>query len=295
MSLSAANIVIGILVIMGSLLIAVRLKKRRAQVLACVLGIALAGTIAFFPSILYLLNSQRTPSDAEILSLLYGDEIVIQESRDGETVYIVEQLSDVKKEQFSYAAQVNTQVVYQENGWDNNPQSLIVLTRTGPPDCCDRSLLPILGAAVITWEDDTWLVTSGLKWITPFHSFDPFLEGEIVEIGPQITGLILQEMTRSNRRTQTWDLILSEANGRLTLVAKIETSAHNADQCSPALEDEPCWEYESVYELVPGSHPAYYDIHIIASGTKFSNGLVTPFEETSKLVFFNDKYQVEGK
>ncbi len=293
MSLSAANIIIGVLVIMGSLLIAVRLEKRWEQIVVFLLGIVLSITITFFPSIIYLLDFHKPPSDAEILTLLYGDEIVIQESGDGKTVNIVEQLSEVEREQFSYAAQVNTQVVYKKSGWNGSPQSIIVLTRTGPPDCCDRSLVPVLGGAVITWEDDTWLVTSHLNWITPFHGFDLLPEGEFVEIGPQKTGLVLQEITHSNRRTQTWDLILSEVDGRLKLVGKIETSANNADRCPPIAEDEPCWEYASTYGLAPGSHPDYYDIRVTTSGTKLAGKSLVSIEETAKYVFAEGKYRFE--
>ncbi len=285
MNPSIVNIFLGFLLVVGSLLAAKRIEKHWGKIIVVVLGLILAGIIAFFPSVINLLNAPSIPSDAVILSLLYGEGVPIQDGLAGNPVYIAEQLSASAREQFNHAAQVNTQVVYKEAGWDHNPQSLIVLTRTGPPDCCDRSLIPVLGGAVITWNEDAWQVIAYQKWITPFDGFNLLSEGKFIEIGPEKMGLLLPEKTQSGGVHQTWDLLLSEMDGSLKLVAKIETGANNLDQCSLASANIPCWEYKSTYEFAPGNHVEYYEIQIITSGSKLVDDLLVPFEETSTLGF----------
>lgn len=293
MNLMVLNILMGVLIIVGSFAIVRRIDKRWGKIIGSILGITLAGIITFFPWISTMLNSHRIPGDAEILSLLYGDDFLIQESLDGRNVYIVEQLSQTEREQFNHAVQVNTQIVYKKNGWNNNPHSLIVLTRTGPPDCCDRSLSPILGGAVIQLDDDAWRVSAYQKLISPFQSFDLISEGEFVEIGPGKMGLLLPERTQLNGATQTWEMILSEIDGQLKLVAKIETGANNTAQCSSSAGDEPCWAYASTYEFIPGRNPKYYDIQIRSTGTKITDDLLLPFEDTSRYIFSEDEFRFE--
>ncbi len=290
-----ASILVGILVIAGSLIVARRLRLRWEKCAVVGIGILLAGIIVLLPLKINSLHSPKFPSDAEILLLLYGEEVSIHESLDGGFVYVDAPLTNIEREQFSYAAQVHTQIVYKENGWNNDPQSLIVLTRTGPPDCCDRSLAPVLGGAVITREDEAWEVAAFQKWITPYRSFDLLVEGAFVEIGPGKVGLVLPDETQSTAVNQAWDLILSEIDGHLKLIVKIETEAENAHQCSKTAEDKACWSYASNYEFIRGNHPEYYEILINTAGTKLMGGLVMPFEETRKLVFSNGSYQLVGE
>jgi hypothetical protein len=151
MKLSLINILFGLFLVTVSLFAARLIKKRWGQICVILLGTVMAGIVAFFPALIFILNSPKAPSDSEILYLLYGSDIKIQESLDRKTLYIVQELSEIEKEQFNYAVQVNTNITYKERGWDHDPKKILVLTRTGPPDCCDRSHLPVLGVAVFSW------------------------------------------------------------------------------------------------------------------------------------------------
>lgn len=295
MTLSAFNVLVGLLVIVGTLFVARRLEKRWGKITACILGALSAGTLVFYPSLVNTLSLQKIPSDAEILSLLYGDDVPIQESLDGETVYITEQLSSIEREQFNYANQVNTQVVYKRKGWNDDPQSVIVLTRTGPLDCCDRSLSPVLGGAVITKGDHGWQVSTPQKWITPYYNFDLISSGKFIEISSAKIGLLLIEKTQNTEINQTWDLILGEIDGRLKVVAKIQTGANNENTCVPTNAVDTCWMYESAYVFVQGSHPDYDEIHIQTEGTKIIQGVVTLFSENTKLFFSNGEYRFDDE
>lgn len=295
MNQSIINFIMGFVVGVSSLLIATRFKKRWAKISVILLGILLGGVIAFFPSIRDLLNSPKLPSDSEILRLLYGSAVELQQSPDGRSVFVLVQLSETEKEQFNYVAQVQTQIVYKGRGWENNLQQVILLTKTGPPECCDRSLLPVLGGAVLTWNNRTWQVASYQKLITPFQSFDRVPEGKIVQIGPKKTGIVLQDWAAQNGQTQTWDVIISSVDGRLKPVIRIETLANNADRCPPNQEDEPCWAYTVEYDFIPGDNPDYEDIQVRVSGTKLAGGEPVSFDEINEYTFINGEYEPKDK
>jgi hypothetical protein len=295
MNLSTANYIVGLLVCIGSLLVATRFQKRGVKISVILLGILLGGVIAFFPSIRDLINSPKLPGDVEILRLLYGPAIEIQQSPDGQSVFVLEQLSETEKEQFNYAAQVQTQIIYRGRGWENNPQRFILLTKTGPPECCDRSLLPVLGGAVLVWENGMWQVASYQKLITPFQGFDQISEAKIIQLGTEKTGIVLQDWVAQNNQSQTWDMIISSVDGRLKPVIRIETLANNADCCPPIAEDEPCWTYAAKYDFVPGDDPDYDDIQVRVSGTKLVGGEPVSFDEIREYVFLNGEYKPKNK
>ena len=295
MNLSIINFMVGVIVGFGSLAVAMRFEKRWAKISIFLLGIIIGLGIAFLPAIRYFINSPQLPDDAEILRLLYAPDVVLQKSPDGQSFFVVEQLSEVEKEQFSYAAQVQTQIVHKARGWENNPQQIILLTKTGPPECCDRSLLPVLGGAVLIWESGTWQVATYQKLIMPFHSFDQLSESEIIPIGPQKTAIILKEQVNQSSLAQSWAVTISSVDGHLKPVARIETLANNADQCIPIADDELCWEYNAEYEFIPGSHPDYYDLWVRISGTKLEQGELVSFEETREYAFINGEYTLKDK
>lgn len=291
MNLSIVNFIVGVLVGCGSLLAAARFKKKWAKISILLLGIILGLGIAFFPAIRDLIHSPRLPDEAEILRLLYGPDVMIQESPDGQSFFVVEQLSEVEKEQFSYAAQVHTQIIHKARGWENNPQQVILLTKTGPPECCDRSMLPVLGGAILSWEEETWKVVTYQKLIMPFHSFDQTSDSEIISIGPQKTAIVLKDQANQSGLAQSWAVIISSVDGRLKPVAKIETRANNADRCPPIAQDEPCWEFTAEYDFVPGSHPDYDDLQVRVTGTKLDRGALVSFEELREYTFISGEYQ----
>ena len=295
MNLSAIHIFFGILIFVSSLFIARKLKKRSIKILNSILGLIFGGMIAIYPSVIYLYNFSQAPSDNEILSLLYGPEVTPQESLASDSVYIIEELTGVEKEQLHYASQVITQIRYKSRGWGLNPKTLIVLTKSGPPDCCDRSFLPMLGAALITQENGAWQVLSHQKWIVPLESFEMIPEARLVEIGPRKTGVAFQELTYENGETQTWNWIIGNIDNHLKPIAKIKTGANNSDQCSPIGADVPCWEYISTLDLVPSSHPQYYEIRLMTKGTKLVSGKIVPFENTAYYVFIDGEYQFEDQ
>ena len=253
------------------------------------LGALVAGVILFYPH----LPISRTPTDAEILSLLYGPETEIQKSPDGKTDYIIEQLSEIEKEQFHYASQVNTQIIYKRSGWEHDPHQWIVFTKTGPPDCCDRSFLPVLGSAILTWKDGAWQVVLYQKLITPLYAFDLIPKGEFVEIGLQKSGFRLQDRASQNSGTQTWDLVIAKVDGHLKPVAKIETLANNETQCPPFADKEPCWEYISEYKFVTVDQPGFYEILVTTSGTRLENDTLVSFTETKTYSFDKGEYHLK--
>ena len=286
------NLVLGLIVIATSLLIARFIGKRWGKITVLILGAIAAGALIFYPSITLFMRSRQAPDDAEILGLLYGGDADIQEGLDGESLYIVEELSTVEKEQFSYAAQVNTQIVSKVSGWEQKPQKVLVLTRTGPPACCDRSQLPVLGGALLSWENGAWQVGGYQKLIMPYGGFDRVEAREIVAIGPQKTTVVLGEQVLRNGVIQTWDLLLGEVDGHLKVIGRIETGADNKENCPPTAEDESCWSYSAAYEFVQGVNPDYDNIVIRTSGTKIVDGVLVSFEETAKLVFSNGEYRI---
>jgi len=291
MSQSIAAILLSLLILLMSLLIAKRIEKWGLKILIFALGALAAGIILFYPSLPNTLSLARSPTDAEILLLLYGPEVEIQESPNGKSIFILEQLSEIEKEQFHYASQVNTQIIHKRGGWRKDPHLWIVLTETGPPDCCDQSFLPVLGCAIIAREEGTWQVVLHQKLIVPLHTFDFIPEGEFVEIGHQKPGFRLQDRVTINGRTQTWDLIIAEIDGHLKPVAKIETLANNQAQCPPIGKEESCWESTSKYNFVASSQSDYYDILVTTSGTRLVNETPVPFTEITKYIFENSVYR----
>jgi hypothetical protein len=294
MGFSIEYFAFGLIALAISLLIASVVEKRWRKIAILLLGTVVAVIVISIPSITFFVGSPQAPSDAEIFHLLYGEDIAIQESLNGETVYIVEELSGVEKEQYDYAVQVNTHIVGKVRGWDQDPQKILVLTRTGPPACCDRSQLPVLGGALFSWKDGSWLVDGYQKLITPYGSFDHYEAGEIEVIGPQKTAVVLQDEYGGDGVSQTWDLLIGEVDGRLKVIGKIETSANNAEVCPPAAETEPCWAYAAAYEFTLGENPGYNDIVVSTSGTKIVGGDLVTFEETTQLVFSNGEYRIAG-
>ena len=245
MNLAAVRILFGILIFISSLFIARKIKKRSTQILISIVGLIFGGVIAIYPSVTAHFKDSQLPSDDEILSLLYGPDVTPQASLAGDSVYVIDEITGAEKEQLHYASQVITQILYKSRGWDFNPNTLIVLTKSGPPDCCDRSFLPILGAALIAQETGTWQVLTHQKWIVPLESFDLIPEASLVEIGPLKTGVVFREITHKKGETQTWNWILGNIDDRLKPIAKIETGANNSDQCSPTIADVSCWEYSA--------------------------------------------------
>jgi len=280
MNLPLENIVIGLIVAAVSLFISKFVEKCWEKFTILFVGVFVAFVIIFSPAIFFLERNFKAPSDVDILGYLYGEDADIQENPYGESVFVVQELSGVEKEQFNYASQVNTQVVSKIGGWDQDPQKMLILTRTGPPACCDQSQGPILGGAVFFWVKGTWQVECYQKLITPFGSFDGLETAEIKTIGPMKTAVVLEDKLLRNGILRTWELLLSDLEGCLKVIGKLETGADNTVKCSEGGNDEPCWAYSSVYVFVPGENPKYEDILLTTSGTRILEGNLVSFEET---------------
>ncbi|HBX68157.1 MAG TPA: hypothetical protein DEH25_01880 [Chloroflexi bacterium] len=294
MNLSAAQIFWGLMILLGGFYLTIRVQPRERKVLAAALGISLAGLVLFLPVMVCLYNSPPIPTDTEILRLLYGPGASIQTNPDG-SAYIVEELSEIEKEQFQYAAQVNTQIAHQVRNWEGNPKVLIVLTRTSLPDCCERALSPVLGGARLHWEDDRWQVDSYQKLMIPYARFDLLPETSILEIGPEKNALVLTDDPLLARGFQTQQIILAVVDGQLKPVAEIATLANNANLCPPLAETEPCWEYEVAYKFIRGDQPEYFDLRVITEGTKLVNGNLVGVNETTYYTFMNGEFQSKGQ
>ena len=250
--------------------------------LAAVLGIA---------GVAYWWQMPKIPDDTEFLRLLYGPEITIQTEADGETIFITEQLSETEKEQFQYANQVNTNIAHTLRNWVGDPKKLIVFTRTGLPDCCDRSLSPVLGAALLTWDGRAWQVDSYRKWLISFERFDLLPQAETIKIGPGRNALVITNEPFQTRGTQTQDIILAVIDGHLKPVAMIETLTNNAYVCPPVADTEPCWETRATYEFLHEDQPEYFDLRVVIEGTKLVNNALVDVSETIHYVFANGAFQ----
>ena len=292
MKLLTANTIYGLLIILISFLMAWRFKKQSAKVLIVTLGIALAAVVVFLPTISFQMALPKAPDDAEILYLLYGAEIDIQQDQDGGKPYLVKELSETEKEQFNYTSQMNTSLLYDERGWQGDPSRLVVLTATAPPECCARTEQFVLGGAVLAWENETWQVLFHQEFIAFINRSGADTEAESVQIGPQKDGIMITDHLFKNGTARVSDVIVTEANARLVAVVAIETGAHNAENCPPILDAEPCWEYSALYEWVPGSNPEFFDIRVTTSGTKLIDEKSVPFEEKSLYRFGEDVYDL---
>jgi hypothetical protein len=269
-------------------------RKRRIRILILALGILTIGILVILPVILPPLHSWGHPSETEILAALFGPQAKLQESPDGNTIFVVEQLSEGEKEQFHYASQVHTEIVYQQKGWGQNPDVLLVFTKTGPPDCCSQTRLSVLGGAILRAKNETLEVVAERKLLLPLSNFEGLSRGDFVNIGPGKTGFRWQDSAILNTGLQTRDLIIAMIDGELKVVASLETLANNSHQCSPQPPDEPCWETKATYEFLAGDQLDYYEILITTNGTKWVNGNMISIGETQKLIFVDGQYRSEN-
>jgi hypothetical protein len=258
------------------------------------------GVIIFSFTITSCATAHHIPDDIEIFKLIYGNNVSIQESGDEKFVYIEEELSPIEREQFNYASQIITRIVRKIKGWDQDSNKILVLTQSGPPSCCDRSQVPVLGGVVLVSTGDTWQVESFRKLITPFGGIESLEALTIEVIAPQKTVLVLSDAMVRDSVVQTWDLLIAEIQGNLKLIARIETGANNLDSCSVPAENEQCWSYSAAYEFVPCDNLddeiicEFCDIVITTVGTKIIEGELVSFEDTSRLVYTNGEYRSEG-
>ena len=291
MTLPYLNLLFSMIITAAALLAVRTVQKRWQKGLFLVLGAIAAGVIVFLPSITVFLNARQAPTDADILRLLYGDDVPIQVGTDGESVFIIEKLTSIEREKFGYASQVNTEIVGKAHGWDHDPQKYLILTRTGPPACCDASKVPALGAAVLSLEDTKWQVDAYQKLITPCLGCDA-LEGVKIEaIGPRKTAAVLREYLERDGVSAAAVVLLAAVDARLKVIARIDTGANNQGVCAPAAEDVPCWSYTADYQFVPGEDPAYHDIIVTVSGTALLDGELVSIDKTTRHVFSNGAYQ----
>jgi hypothetical protein len=268
-------------------------RNRSLKILAFSLGFIVIGMLVFFLVYWNFIDSSDYPAEADILHVLYGAETKIEERQDGKSIYIVEQLSNLEKEQFNYAQQVQTEIVHQQRGWDKNPQKILALTKTGPPDCCSQTRSSVLGSAILREENGILKVLSYQKLMAPLSSFERVSEGSFVNIGPDKMGFKLQDQSTSKEGVQTRELIISQIDQELQVIAILETLVNNSLLCSIQTSDQPCWETKSSFEFVSGDHLEYYDILVITTGTKLRNGELVSVDETQTLHFVDGLYQPE--
>lgn len=231
------------------------------------------------------------PTQGEILQLLYGPEVEVQSALDGQSVFVTRDLSGLEREQHSYTTQFETRLIYQHSNWQGDTSQLLVLTSSEPPECCTRTGRAVIGSALLAYQDGTWQVLTLQSALTSLGSLVTVPVVEPLLLGPQQDGLRLQNIEVNAGELHQMDLLLAEVEGRLAVVATIETHANNAGACPPASDEQPCWEFYSDYALGDSQHNGFYDLQITTRGTRLQAGTAVPADEYTRWIFQESAYQ----
>lgn len=102
---------------------------------------------------------------------------------------------------------------------------------------------------------------------------------EIIEIGPQKRGVLFKGVFSQGGYTEEWIQLIAvvDFGGRELVdeVLSLNTGFNNAGWCGPT--KEPCYDYNSVIQFLPGQSHNFYDAQVTTSGSKLVEGALVNF------------------
>ncbi len=143
-----------------------------------------------------------------------------------------------------------------------------------------------IGGAIFTALPAAWQIEIEQRHITTLGTYGRAPTGKLVQVGDATYGILFREpITTTAGLTERAVLIMPVDDAIREVFAAETVAGAPPDAAAP-------WAYTSEITFAPGNHPVYYDLTVVTRGARPIEGVIQPFETTSRYLPVKTGYQL---